>query len=173
MIEFIISTLPAGGLAPAGARPPAGTVLASLCHVYVWALVHKEFCVWTCRLSLNVMTCWYVLSFNKCILCISYCSSRQGNLYVDMSFIPKCLDISTHIVVDKTTRLCTWLAIEGLIIFSHFCTSWPLAETCQGPLEIWGEQPLLIYWFEEEHLALLNCNALKLINSWSVTHVLQ
>ena len=62
------------------------------------ALVDKRFCVSTCRLALNVMTCWYVLSLNKCNLYGCYSSCQQGNLCVDMSFIPKCHDISTHIV---------------------------------------------------------------------------
>ena len=60
-------------------------------------------CVLTCRLALNVMTCRHVLSLNKCNLCRCYSSCRHGNLCVNMSFIPKCHDISTHIVVDKST----------------------------------------------------------------------
>ena len=71
--------------------------------VTIRALVDNGFCVSTCRLALNVMTCWYVLSLNKCNLCRCYSSCQQGNLCVDMSFIPECHDISTHIVVDKST----------------------------------------------------------------------
>ena len=67
------------------------------------ALVDKRFCVLTWRLALNVMTCRYVLSLNKCNLFRCYSSCRQGHLCFDVSFIPKCHDISTHIVVDKST----------------------------------------------------------------------
>ena len=72
------------------------------------ALVDKGFCVSTCRLALSVMTCRCVLSLNKCYLYRCYSSCRQGNLCVDMSFIPKCHDISTHIVVDKSTKPRQW-----------------------------------------------------------------
>ena len=67
------------------------------------ALVNKRFCVSKCRLALNVMACWYVLSLNKCNWFRCYSSCRQGNLCVDMSFIPKCPDISSLIVVGKST----------------------------------------------------------------------
>ena len=72
------------------------------------ALVDKRFCVLTCRLALNVMTCRYVLSLNKRNLYRCYSSCRQGNLGVDMSFIPNCHDMSTHIVVDKSTNQKRW-----------------------------------------------------------------
>ena len=67
----------------------------------------KEF-VSTCSLALNVMTCRHVLSLNICNLHKCYSSCQHGNLCVDMSFIPKCRDISTHIVVDKSTNFREW-----------------------------------------------------------------
>ena len=57
----------------------------------------------TCCLAVNVMTCGHVLSLNICNLRRCYSSCRHANLCVDMSFIPKCYDISTHIVINKST----------------------------------------------------------------------
>ena len=85
------------------------------------ALVAKGFCVSTCRLALNVMTCRYVLSLNKCNLCRCYSSCWWGNVCVNMSFICKCLDISTYVVVDKNTMadMILWFlaALQALMGF--------------------------------------------------------
>ena len=75
---------------------------------FVRALVEKGICVSTCHLALNIMICQHVLSLNKCNLCRCYSSYGQGNLGVDMAFIPKCHDIWTHIVVDKSTNFREW-----------------------------------------------------------------
>ena len=82
----------------------AGPSNMQIKYIDTRALVDKGFCVSTCRLALNVMTCRYVLSLNICNFCRCYSSCQQGNLYVHRSFIPKCHDISTHIVVNKSTN---------------------------------------------------------------------
>ena len=58
-------------------------------HVFLLELLSTGFCVSTYHLALNVITCEYVLSINKCNLCRCYSSCRQGKLCVDMSFILK------------------------------------------------------------------------------------
>ena len=82
---------------PTSESQPSSFLNSSLC-LAGRALVDKGICVPTCRLALNVMTCRYVLSLNKCNLYRCYSSCRKGNLYVDMSFIPKCHDILTHLL---------------------------------------------------------------------------
>ena len=72
------------------------------------------------------MACWYVLSSNKCNLW-RFCSScRQGYLCVDMSSMPKCHDISTYIVVDKSTNFhpLIYSVFNFIYIYMYFIDLW-------------------------------------------------
>ena len=96
-------------------------------NIHYRALVDKGFCVLTCHLALNVMTCLYVLSLNKCNLWRCYSSCRQGNQCVDRHtpFIPNVMTfqhtlLSTRALIQNNNR------VSLMTIFWHNLNSlWP------------------------------------------------
>ena len=73
-------------------------------------------CAYFLGYTVHVTTCQYVLSLNKCNLCRCYSCSRQGNLCVDMPFIPRCHDFFFwHMVLSTRALLC----MDQLIYTHH------------------------------------------------------
>ena len=95
------------------------------------------------------------LQLNICNLCRCYSSCRHRNLCAHMSFIPKCHDISTHIVVDKSTSWPispTHQKFLGLRInFSYF----KINVYCNFEWDPWPWDPLMPTTFETSYEYLL------------------